>query len=445
MRVPDPIARFADRLSIGGAARFALKSAAQALAAGVMGCLVALLTLAIDEAAGLWIAAPIANVRTLLGGVVSAVVTLAVFSLWMRSVVAGLVSSQVSPRIVSSYLDDDFQWQLLVGMSGALTYAATLLVQLPSPPAQGAAMLDGQGAPMLSTVLAVVVVLIGLVVLLFALRDAVQRMSLPRIVGALADQAHEALAQDGVPDDPWPEQRTVDIVDAVSSAARGWVRSIDHARILQVIPSESVLVLKVGTGVFVSEQDVLAGCDTKLGEEASDAIRRAVRLEASRSPVDDLAFALQQLRDLAQGSMTNNVDTSTSHEVLLHLRTILGKLIADGVTSGHALGADGRAVVSLARWSVRDHLREVLESLVYAVRADPVETRFLSVVLEDLRMRARDHGDRDSENLLRDFERDLGDSSPEQGDLRPRPDGWAATDLGLSRRQSHLDRPDRTE
>ena len=361
--------------------RFLARSGAQAVLAGAFGIVLALLVSAADRAAGLTLPAVIDTAEVLLSALVSAMVTLAVFTLWMRSIVAGLASSQVSPRIVSSYLDDRFQRRLLVGMSTAITFTITILLGLP---------VDRQSqAPALSVGAAVLTVILGLVMVLMALRQGVYSLAPPRIVHALAEQARGSIATDGVPDDRWPED-----LPRIPSQARtriaaqqmGWLVDVDHARLMEVLPERAHLGLYVDVGAFVGVGDVLAVCDVELPVAVEDSIRRCLVIDSARSPDTDLGFALQQLRDLAQQALgSRQQDTSTALEALLYLRAVLGELIAQHEPTGDALGPDGRAMTSAGRRRVHHHVRETLEPLVYLASQDPLAAPDVRTMLDDLR------------------------------------------------------------
>lgn len=360
--------------------RFLTRSGAQAVLAGVLGILLAVVVSAADRVAGLTLPAAIDTAEVLLSALVGAMVTLAVFTLWMRSIVAGLASSQVSPRIVSSYLDDSFQWRLLVGMSAAITFTSTVLLGLP---------VDRQTqAPALSVGSAVLTVVLGLVMVLMALRQGVHSLAPPRIVHALAEQARGSIATDGVPDDGWPEDRPRIPSEAhtrIAAQRMGWLTDVDHARLMDALPEGAHLGLYVDVGAFVGVGDVLAICDVELSDEVEDRIRRCLVVDSARSPDTDLGFALQQLRDLAQQALgSRQQDTSTAIEALLYLRAVLGELIAQHEPTGDALGPDGRAVTSAGRRRVHHHLRETLEPLVYLASEDPLSAPDVRAMLDDL-------------------------------------------------------------
>lgn len=73
------------------------------------------------------------NARVMLGALLGAVVTVSVFTFWMRAVMVQLLSGDVSVRLASLFLEDRFQEWLVGGVVGALTYVTIVLGTIPGP------------------------------------------------------------------------------------------------------------------------------------------------------------------------------------------------------------------------------------------------------------------------------------------------------------------------
>lgn len=359
---------------------------AYALTAGLAGVVCALIILQIDAATNLHLPVSAANARAVVAGLVTALVTIAIFSVWMRSVVAGLASGQVSARIVAEYLDDDLQWELITGMSAAFTFALTVLLHLPPD--------DAPGVPATSMILTVCLVILGLVMVMGALRSAVQGLAPSSLLDSLAVRARRAIHNDPAPnggwqEDPWHGEPAPDAAAIVESDRTGWVSAIDRAAILSVLPAQGRLGLHVDVGSFVTFDDRLASCDAALSDQGIDTIRDAIELTNLRHPDSDLGFGLQQLRDLVQQALGSEGDSSLAEEGLLHLRGLLSQLIKTGVPSGHAVGPDDRVIIAFERRTVSDHLWNTLEPLVYACqRGSPIARRWVAATIRQLQRRA---------------------------------------------------------
>lgn len=387
-------------------------------AAGVVG---GVGVVAADAVSGLTLPSTVGQSQTLLGALLGATVTLAVFSLWMRSIVVSLSASHVSTRIASTHLDDAFQWELLARMSAIITFVATLHLGLPSDP--------GPGAPLLSVALALIAVIGGLFLVLLSLHQGVHDLAPTQIISELAEAVRRGLREDGSPDDPWPD--TVPVVPSVvhgtvTTGSCGWVVDVAYDDILEALPPRAHAVLHGDIGTFVGVGDLLLECDVSLDEDCRDSIRRAISIGSTRSIRTDFSFALQHLRDLAQQALRgNHKDTSTAHEALLQLRSLLAELVRAREHTGHSLGRDGRALTSIGRRRAGDHAIDVLEVLVVAARPDPIGRRYVRAALDHtIEAVADGPGAREPARVLRrlhDLRDELGtptDPTPsaEQGD-----------------------------
>jgi uncharacterized membrane protein len=362
-------------------------------------------TLSLDHATGLTLPLDAGNASPLAATMVGALLTIAVFALWMRSVVVGLASGQLSPRVIASYLDDRFQRSVAGWMVAAISYGTLVALLVPS---------EGTGMPALSTTSAFLVVIAGLGVLLLAMRHAVNSLSPPDVIRSLADAAFAVLERRPAPDDPAPAV----VPDptgwwTLRSPSLGWVQELDHDALLEAVPPGTTVLLQTAVGEFVAAGETLAhvGRDGGGGggggggaghdEDAVEALEDAIVVARTRDARDDLAFAIQQLVDVAQHAVApGSLDTSTAHEALVHLRAVLHEVLRHGTASGCRNGADGRRVVSVAAWEPADHLIAAFERLRAGAAQDPTSARHLDRTLRLLRGTAVEVGDERSAAVL---------------------------------------------
>jgi uncharacterized membrane protein len=390
-------------------------SAAAGVSAGVV---VGMVTVTIDAwATGPDVVDPDA-VRATFAGLVGGLMTLAVFTLWMRTVVVGLASSQFSPRILTAALGDRFQQRILAVMIGAVAAALVIAVRLP------VGSLDG--APVASLVVSAALVVLGLAAVLIALRDATTSLALPRVVAELATTALASLEVD-VPDDDLPLRRR-STTARLTAEHLGWVRSIHRRRILETLPPGTCAELRIDVGSLVAEGDVLIELDAG-GVEPHDLLA-AIDLRSERCPHRDPGFAIQQLADVALHALQpGSMDGTTAHEAIQHLGIVLERLLVDGLPSGHLVIAD-RAVVAGVRWRPEDHLQRVVDPLVIAAGGDPIAARHLEGMLSSLQELARALGDDRCVEVLQRQQRQLHAT-----------DGWSVTQETAEAPPSHRRQP----
>lgn len=370
----------------------------RALVALVAGWALAAATLGFDRLTGVRLPVPVGNARVLLGGLGTAVVTVAVFAVWMRTVVVSMSSAHVSPRLVTHYLDDAFQRGMMVAMVAAFGYVVGVAAFLPAADA------NGSGVPAISTVLAVLMVVGAVMTVLVAIHHAVVSLSLPALVRALSDRALAAMDLPDRPDDTVPAESSGDgRAETVTSLRMGWVQDVDYASMLAALPSGCRLTLKAAVGSFVAPGEPLAVVSRALGDEGAEAVRSAISVEATRRAELDLAFAIQQLVDVAEHATTPaSNDTSTADEALVHLRAVLHELLRRGPYTGCLGGEDGRAIVSGDVWHPADHLQLTFERLRRGAATMPSTSRLMLATIAALEETARDVDDHRSLETLRD-------------------------------------------
>ncbi len=329
--------------------------------------------------------------RSLLTAVAGGLITVAVFSLWMRTVVVGLVSEHFSPRTLVSFLEDRFQRNLLASMSAGLVAVLVVLMGLPGEE-------EDVLAPVLGTLLAVGIAVAALAGVLGAIQHATRSLSLPELVSRLANDSLEVLSRQ-------PEGR-VELHGTpptgqslpVHPPASGWVTGLDTSAMLAACPPGAAVHLQTRVGAFVTPRSVLAQVSLAEAEADArpdlDAVADAVRLARTRSPDLDLAFAIGQLLDVGAYALQGSTDTATGHEVLVHLGAVLEAVVARGVPLRHDADAEGRRVFDEAGWGAADHVQLCTERLRDPASRDPESARHLLRMLRKVRSVAEEVDDR---------------------------------------------------
>ncbi len=361
------------------------KAMVVATAAGVG---VGLAALAVDMA---WLWPPpvelgtVAGARVLLGAAISGLITVAVFGLWMRTVVVGLMAGHFSPRTLLIFLDDRFQRNLLAFMSAGFVAVLVILLRMPS---------DEQApAPLVSTVLAVLIALAAIAGVLLAMQHATRSLSLPELISRLAEDVLKVL-------DRHPESRVeLTEVPPLGSAPRtilapgtGWIARIDIDRMRKALPPGGVVHLRCRIGEFVTPRRPVALVSSIEAEEQADfdALAKAFKLARTRSPNMDLVFAVSQLVDVGTFALEARADTSTAHEVMVHLEAVLEEIVARGLPRLHDKDDDGRCIYDEVGWDAADLVQLCVERLREQACRDPEAARHLMHMLHRVREVAED-------------------------------------------------------
>lgn len=328
------------------------------------------------------------SARALLAGIAGGLITVAVFSLWMRTVVVGLVADHFSPRTLTAFLEDRFQRDLLGSMAAGLTTVLVLLLGLPGTPEAP--------APLLGTGLALVIALAALAAVLLAIQHATRSLSLPELVARLADDALEVLQRQPEARVELHETPPTTHSETVLAGGTGWVTGIDLVEIMAALPPGGAAHLLSRVGAFVTHRSPVVVVSLAEADAPADLerVRGAVTLARTRSPEMDLAFALGQLLDVGTYALQGSTDTATAHEVLVHLGALLEAVVAHGLPLRHDADADGRRIHDEAGWDAADHLQLCIERLRDAAARDPEAARHLLQMLGGVRRVADEVGDR---------------------------------------------------
>ncbi len=331
----------------------------------------------------------VAGVRVLLGSVIGGLITVAVFGLWMRTVVVGMMASHFSPRTLMVFLDDRFQRHLLAFMSAGLVAVLVILLRMPTD--------EQAAAPLVSTVLAVIIALASMAGVLLAIQHATRTLSLPELVSGLTDDAirvldHHPKARIEITDvpPPAPTSRTV------LAQGTGWVTAINIDRMRKALPPGGVVHLRCRVGGFVTPRHTVAlvsllEADGDADEKVDlEAIAGAVNLARTRSPDKDIAFAVSQLVDVGTFALQERWDTSTAHEVMVHLGAVLAEIVDRGLPRLNDNDSDGRRVYDDVGWDAADVVQLCVERMRSPAARDPEVSRHLLQMLHEVRAVAVD-------------------------------------------------------
>lgn len=351
-----------------------------AMAAGLG---VGLAALAVDTS---WLWPPpvelgtVADARILLGSVTSGLITVAVFGLWMRTVVVGLMAAHFSPRTLLIFLDDRFQRNLLAFMSAGVVAVLAILLRMPTD--------EQAAAPLVSTVLVVVIALAAMAGVLLAIQHATRSLSLPELISRLAEDTLNVL-------DRHPEARIelsevpppMSPTRTVLAPGIGWITHIDIDGMRKALPAGGVIHLRCRIGEFVTPRRPVALVSSieEDGKADFDAVAKAFNLARTRSPDMDLVFSLSQLVDVGTFALEARADTSTAHEVMVHLEAVLEEIVERGLPRLHDRDRDGRCIYDEVGRDASDLVQLCVERLREQASRDPEAARHLMHMLHRVR------------------------------------------------------------
>ncbi|WP_149360185.1 DUF2254 domain-containing protein [Lolliginicoccus suaedae] len=238
------------------------------------------------------------DILTAIGGSMLAVAATS-FSITIS--VLAIASSTYGPRLVRNFMADRAN-QFVLGVYGAtFLYCLMVLRSIRSETDQGGAFI-----PDLAVNIAVLLAVLDVAVLVFFIHHIADSIQVPTLLARVRGEMVSAL-DDLYPEDP-PDEATIAAPSspgtgaAVPAEGFGFVMIIDEDRLL-VLASEHECRIEVraGTGTHLVAGEMLATVHG-VEEPSKDlvaAIRAAFVLAESRSPRQDIMFAVQQLTEMA--------------------------------------------------------------------------------------------------------------------------------------------------
>lgn len=342
--------------------------------------------------------------RSMLSAIATSMLAAAATSFSITIAVLALTSSTYGPRLVRNFLADRGNQYVLAVLVAVAVYALLLLrhirvLDLDSD--------ESAFVPHLAVNVAMALAIVGVGSLVYFIHHvsvAIQVSSLSsRVRGTV-----ERLADDLFPEDqPTGSTRlTSPLVDdggstvPMSASRGGYVQVVDGPRILRMARQRRLLVrVLVAPGDFCLAGQPLARVRAEPGAPldadavaaARSAVLAAVALGDSRTPDQDLRFALGQHVDLAVRALSPGVnDPITAMNALDDLSAGLAAVAARPEPADALLDETGVARVQLARPTIADLLTGVVDHLAVAAAGQPTVARHLVRVLERVAWAARD-------------------------------------------------------
>jgi uncharacterized membrane protein len=311
------------------------------------------------------------------------------FSITM--VILQLVTSQFTPRALRGFLADRITQGVAGGFIGIFAYALLVLTAVRDPSQTSAGFV-----PAISITIAIVLSFLGLVLLLLFFHHTAESIQIYNITARLARETMRAVDHlyptwgNGSPTEDgtnlvqqWEAAATPYRIYATRA---GYVQSIAFHYLLRAFARLGPglrLHLAVYPGDFVTPQSVLARVwSSHTLEEASvSLIRRSVIVLNQRVMIQDAAFGIRQLTDIALRAMSPAVnDPTTAVNCIQYLQAVFEHLAHRALPSAIHHATDGSSIL-VARYRT---FHEYLQAFVEIGRVTTDNARVANAVLGTL-------------------------------------------------------------
>lgn len=332
-------------------------------------------SLAVDVALGrdalpTWLQFPAGTARLLLITLAGATLTVAGITFWVRAASVQLAAAQYSPRVVHGFLQDWFQQSMMGLLVGFFAFMVSVLRVMPDV---GATVgIDVEAVPDVSVLACILLAGGSVLVVLVAIRNSVRSMQPGELARRITDQtidqimaSHRRATEDseaGTLDREAPAGPGL-IVRATGS---GWVQGIDADSLLRALPEGTVLRLEVRVGLFVGRgrQLCTVWVPTDLDDRIIDHLRDAIHLGRTRTMSQDIHYGIQQLVDVAHGSLSQGTaDAASAYEVIVHLEMVLRELLLRELPATVTVDILGRRLLRPREYTFFDYVAEAFDRL----------------------------------------------------------------------------------
>ncbi len=257
------------------------------------------------------------SARQILTALAAAVITVVGVVFSITIVTLTLASTQFGPRMLRNFIRDRGTQFTLGTFVATFVYATLVLISIGS---------TGSGrdfVPHLSITIAVGLVAVSMGVLIYFIHHIAMSIQLPQVIASIAKDLSRAIdAESG--DDGGPEagpsvpellRRMNDAGGTVPAPSSGYLQFVQHETLIGLATEKGVVIrLLYRPGHFVVRGHPLATVwPPDAAESVSTALRRAHITGSNRTLAQDLAFAVDQLVEIAIRALSPAVnDTFTA-------------------------------------------------------------------------------------------------------------------------------------
>ena len=325
--------------------------------------------------------------RSLLAAIITSMISFTGLVFSITVVVLQLTSSQFSPRVLRSFLEDRFNQVALGVFVATFVYGLVVLRSV-----RGTAQVD-PFVPQFAVALAFALVLVSVLVFLSYINHIAQSIRAATILSNIADETR-ALIDDRFPAESRPASSALRVVDGTSRVVPakdpGVVESVDDAVLAAAAERAEVSIEMLrAVGEFVATGAPLALVHGSAAFEEGR-LQAAVRVGRERTMDQDVGFGLRQLVDIAERALSPGVnDPTTAVQALDHLHDILRRLATRELPPRQRVSDDGRLLLSVPQPGFADYLALAFDEIAHWGRDSPRVQRRIEIALRDLEAAAR--------------------------------------------------------
>ncbi|MBS42689.1 MAG: hypothetical protein CMH83_05885 [Nocardioides sp.] len=327
-----------------------------------------------------------AVLSTIAGAMIS--VTGLVFSITI--VVLQLASSQFTPRVLRSFLDDRVTQNTLGVFAASFLYSLSVLRAV-----RGSNDITSVAVPQLAVTVAFVLVVAAVGMFLAFIHHITSSIAVESVIGRVSDECRRIIEsglghEDGLPTTA-PELPDLPGQHVVVADRSGYLDLVDRGRLCAAAARHDARVeLLHPLGTFVAEGAPLAvvrlpGAAAPADVNWAALVAGGVVLSTERSMQQDLSFGFRRLVDIAERALSPGVnDPTTAVQAIDRLHDLLRRIAVLPDVHPVTLDEDDVPRVVTRERSFGDHLDLAVDEIAHYGRGSLQVPRRLDAMLEDL-------------------------------------------------------------
>lgn len=295
-------------------------------------------------------------------------------------------SSQLSPRVMRTFLRDRANQVVLGLFVATFLYTIVVLRDVRAPVADDTGFVPG-----LSIWVAFVMLLTSVGAFVYYIDHMAHAIRASSVIASIATETEQALDRlfpDPVGTATIEENRgrVRDRVDVTLAAQRaGVLVAVDEDRLFGLTSPERGLELIPAAGEFVTNGSVLAVLWGEWDRPACDQARQAIVIDDERTLEQDAPFGFRQLVDIAIRALSPGTnDPTTAVQALQRLHDLLRRLVEREIPSPERRDPAGCLRLVLPRTGWDGYVELAIDEIRLAGAAQIQVVRYLATMLDDL-------------------------------------------------------------
>ena len=306
----------------------------------------------LDQQGGNWFlfSGGVESARAIMTTIATSMLTFTGLVFTITILVLQLASSQLSPRVMRTFLRDRATQIVLGVFIATFVYSLMVLRRITS------VFEADPFVPALSVWLALLLVLLSIGLFIYYIHHMAQSIRPVSVMGHIAIETREAIGRlypDGVGETAGSNVLPGGdgTVSTIVLAARGGVLTgIDEDRILRVAKETNCIIeLRATVGDFVRDGSELFRIRGKWDGKWDKALQDSIGFGPERTMGQDAAFGFRQLVDIAERALSPGInDPTTAVQAIDHIHELLGLLSVRAIPSPPR-DVDGKLALILPR------------------------------------------------------------------------------------------------